>query len=284
MSFQIPEPTPLSFFASLVSSDDEFPLLETAASLAQDHEPQLDVQQVLDEVDVLLARLRERVPHEADDLRRLEALNHFFFGEMGFGGNVNDYYAPDNSYLHQVLRKRRGIPISLAVVWLELARGLGLQANGVGFPGHFMVKVTLPEGQVVMDPFTGQSLSREDLSERLEPYVPAQRGVTPDVLLTVYLRHATPREIIARMLRNLKEIHRSEQDWTRLLAVQNRLILLLPQAWAEWRDRGLAHAELGSVAQALEDLQTYLQHEPDAPDRVALTERIEALRRTGPAT
>ena len=284
MSFQIPEPTPLSFFASLVSSDDEFPLLETAASLAQDHEPQLDVQQVLDEVDVLLARLRERVPHEADDLRRLEALNHFFFGEMGFGGNVNDYYAPDNSYLHQVLRKRRGIPISLAVVWLELARGLGLQANGVGFPGHFMVKVTLPEGQVVMDPFTGQSLSREDLSERLEPYVPAQRGVTPDVLLTVYLRHATPREIIARMLRNLKEIHRSEQDWIRLLAVQNRLILLLPQAWAEWRDRGLAHAELGSVAQALEDLQTYLQHEPDAPDRVALTERIEALRRTGPAT
>lgn len=284
MSFQIPEPTPLSFFASLVSSDDEFPLLETAASLAQDHEPQLDVQQVLDEVDVLLARLRERVPHEADDLRRLEALNHFFFGEMGFGGNVNDYYAPDNSYLHQVLRKRRGIPISLAVVWLELARGLGLQANGVGFPGHFMVKVTLPEGQVVMDPFTGQSLSREDLSERLEPYVPAQRGVTPDVLLTVYLRHATPREIIARMLRNLKEIHRSEQDWIRLLAVQNRLILLLPQAWAEWRDRGLAHAELGSVAQALEDLQTYLQHEPDAPDRVALTERIEALRQTGPAT
>jgi regulator of sirC expression with transglutaminase-like and TPR domain len=179
-----------------------------------------------------------------------------------------------------VLRTRRGIPISLAVLWMELAQGLGLHARGVGFPGHFMLKVTLPKGQVVIDPFTGKSLSREELGERLEPYKRSNGLVGEfDVPLGLYLQPATPREIIGRMLRNLKEIHRTQEDWVRLIAVQDRLIELLPEAWSEYRDRGLAHAEQGNSQRAVRDLETYLAHAEDALDIDAIAERVAALRR-----
>src|SRR5690606_16435113 len=154
----------LGYFSSLVADEDSIPLLEAAASIAQDEYPELDVQQVLGDVDQLQARLRRRTVQMNDNLERLRALNQFFFRDLGFGGNVNNYYDPDNSYLNAVLRTRRGIPITLAILWLELAQGIGLKARGVNFPGHFMVKVNLPNGQVVIDPFSGQSLSREDLS------------------------------------------------------------------------------------------------------------------------
>jgi regulator of sirC expression with transglutaminase-like and TPR domain len=199
---------------------------------------------------------------------------------MGFGGNVNNYYDPDNSFLNAVLRTRRGIPITLAVLWLELAQGLGLKARGVNFPGHFMVKVNLPNGQVVIDPFTGQSLSREDLSERLEPYK-RRNGLVDDfdVPVGLYLQAATPREILARLLRNLKEIHRTQEDWLRLIAVLDRLLILLPDAWIEYRDRGLAWAEMGDVRLAVGDLETYVDHADDTLDRDAIAQRLQELRR-----
>ncbi|MBL0419906.1 tetratricopeptide repeat protein [Ramlibacter sp. AW1] len=280
MQLNLTVPTPLEYFSSLVHSDDQFPLLEAAASIAQDEYPELDVQEVLDEVDLLLGRLKRRIPADAPALHRLRSLNQFFFRDLSFGGNVNDYCDPDNSHLNVVLRTRRGIQISLAVLWLELAQGLGLHARGVCFPGHFMVKVNLPKGQVVIDPFTGQSLSREELSERLEPYK-RRSGLTGEfeVPLGLYLQSAMPRDIIARMLRNLKEIHRAQEDWLRLIAVQDRLVILMPEAWGEWRDRGLAHAEQGHAAQAVRDLETYLAHARDALDIDAITERVASLRR-----
>ncbi|MFC5607315.1 SirB1 family protein [Variovorax soli] len=280
MSLSISAPTALEYFATLVQSDEQFPLLEAAASLAQDEYPELDVQQVLGDVDQLLARLRRRLPADAAPLQRLRALNQFFFHDLSFGGNVNDYYDPDNSYLNAVLRTRRGIPISLAVLWLELAQGLNLHARGVGFPGHFMLKVTMPKGQVVIDPFTGRSLSREELSERLEPYKRSSGLVGEfDVPLGLYLQPAAPREIIARMLRNLKEIHHTQEDWQRAIAVQDRLVVLLPEAWSEYRDRGLAHAGQGNNALAVRDLETYLTHAEDALDIDVIAERCAGLRR-----
>ena len=273
-------PTPLEYFSSLVQSDDEFPLLETACSLAQDEYPDIDVQQVLGEVDQLLARLKRRLPADAASLQRLRALNQFFFRDLSFGGNVNDYCDPDNSYINIVLRTRRGNQIALAVLWIELAQGLGLHARGVCFPGHFMVKVNLPKGQVVIDPFTGQSLSREELEERLEPYK-RRSGLVDDfeVPLGLYLQAAPARDIIGRMLRNLKEIHQSQEDWLRLIAVEDRLLILLPEAWAEYRDRGLAHAEQGHTQLAVEDLETYLVHAQDALDIDAIADRVANLRR-----
>jgi regulator of sirC expression with transglutaminase-like and TPR domain len=143
-----------------------------------------------------------------------------------------------------------------------------------------MVKVNLPQGQVVLDPFSGQSLSREDLSERLEPFK-RRNGLVDefDIPVGLYLQSAPPRDIVARLLRNLKDIHRAQEDWQRLLMVQDRLVVLLPEAWDERRDRGLTWAELGRPGKAVPDLEAYLAH-TDAPlDAIAVTERLSELRR-----
>jgi regulator of sirC expression with transglutaminase-like and TPR domain len=268
----------LDYFSILVDDDEHFPLLEVAVSLAQDEYPELDIQQVLGDVDQLAARLRRRLPVDAGPLQRLRGLNQFFYRDLGFVGNVNHFHDPDNSYLNVMLRTRKGIPISLAVLWLELAQSIDLSASGISFPGHFMLKVSLPQGQVIIDPFTGQSLSREELQERLTPYAQAQGLVGDfDVPLGLYLQACTARETIARMLRNLKEIHRTAEDWSRLLPVQERLVRLLPAHWDELRDRGLVLAELGMRRAAIDDLRAYLLHTGDPVDAVSIKERLVEL-------
>ena len=232
MTYRIEVPTALDYFRSLVAGDGTFPLLEAAASLAQDEYPEVDVAQVLAQVDRIAARLARRVSIEEDELQRLRVLNACFFEELGFAGNVNDYYDPDNSFLHLVLRTRRGIPISLAVIWLELAQGLQLQAEGINFPGHFLVKVHLSEprqGQVVIDPFTGESLGRDELLERIQSMsTPVHHGRQrdPDELLLAHLAPAQGRDILWRMLRNLEEIYRAQGDAGRLAAVGARINVL----------------------------------------------------------
>ena len=152
MPLSLRAPTPLEYFASLVASDDQFPLLEAAASLAMDEYPELDVQRDPGEMDLLLARLKRRVAHAVEPAQMLQTLNRYFFRDLGFGGNLNHYHDPENSYLHAVSQTRRGIPVSLAVLWLELAGGIGLSVHGVGFPGHFLVRADLPDGSILLDP------------------------------------------------------------------------------------------------------------------------------------
>ncbi len=272
-------PSALQYFASLVAEDQGFALLEAAVSVAQDEYPGLDAQGVLAQVDALAERLRRRVPADAVALQKLRYLNRYFFQDLGFAGNVNNYYDPRNSYLHEVLSMRRGIPITLALLYIELATQIGLKASGVSFPGHFLVKLRAGKGEVVIDPLSGQSLSRSELEERLQPYRRA-RGLTGEfeVPLGLFLQAAPPRDVIARLLRNLKEIHRGHEDWPRLRAVCDRLVVLLPQAWDEQRDRGLALAALGQDEAAAADLSAYLLHQPDAADASALRERLQRLR------
>lgn len=281
MNLSFDTPTPLDYFALLVQSDLDFPLLEAAISIAHDEYPELDVQSVLGEVDQLFARIRRRVPVDAVPLQKLRLLNQFFFHDLAFGANANDYYDPDNSFIHAVLQTRRGIPIALAVLWMELAQGLGLLVRGVAFPGHFLVRVDLPLGQAVIDPMDGKSLSREVLVERLEPFR-RRTGHIDDIEapLGLFLQTAPSRDIIARMLHNLKEIYRAQQDWRRMLATQERLIVLLPESWSEYRDRGLAHAELGNTEQALADLECYLVHADERVDLNAIADRVDDLRRS----
>ncbi len=284
-TLQFEVPTPLAYFSTLVAEDQGFALLEAAIAVAQDEVPELDVQQVLMQIDALAARLVQRIPRDAPALQRLRLLNRFFFQEMGFAGNVNDYYDARNSYLHEVLVTRRGIPITLALVYLEFAQQAGLTARGVSFPGHFLVKLRLPRGEVVIDPFSGHSLSRDELEERLVPYR-RQRGLVGefDTPLGLFLQAAPPRDILARLLRNLKEVHRTSEDFARMLAVQERLVILLPQAWEERRDRGLARAELGiDDDAAAADLALYLEHCSGADDAPALRKRLAELRPAGRA-
>ncbi len=275
-------PTPLSYFAALVADDDSLLLMEAAASIAQDEFPAVDTQAVLTEIDSMAVRLKRRIPADAAPVQRLRMLGNYFFQEMGFAGNVNDYYDPQNSYLHNVLKTRRGIPITLSLIYIELAKHIGLEARGVAFPGHFLVKLKMPAGdrfgEVVINPFTGQSLGRDDLEDMLQPYR-RRPGSHPDfeAPLGLYLQTAPPREVLARLLRNLKEIYRIAQDWPRLLAVQQRLVVLLPTAWEERRDRGLTLAELSRFTEALADLEAYLEHGSATSDRVAIQRRVGEL-------
>jgi regulator of sirC expression with transglutaminase-like and TPR domain len=280
---QFAAPTPLDYFATLVAEDAGLNLLEAAVSLAQDDEPRLDVQAVLATVDALARRLRERVPRDASPAHRLRLLTRFFHGELGFAGNLNNYYAVDNSFIHRVLETRRGLPIALAVLLLELGEQIGLRVAGVAFPGHFLVKCKVGLGEAVIDPFTGESLSAARLDERLALY--RQGSGLPDDLelpLEFFLRAASKREILARMLRNLKEVHRAAEDWPRLLAVQQRLVVLLPDDPAEKRDRGLALDALGAGAAAASDLAAYLAVRGDAPDADTLRARLAELLEQGP--
>lgn len=275
-------PTALEYFATLVADDASLSVLEAAVAVAQEDLPGIDPQAVLAEVDALAERLRRRLPADAVPVQKLRLLNRYFFQELGFAGNVNNYYDRRNSYLPEVLRTRRGIPITLALLYVELAQQVGLRACGVSFPGHFLVKLQLPGGEVVIDPFDGRSLTREALEERLLPYR-RRRGQhgEDEVPLGLYLQKAEARSVLARLLRNLKEIHRGARDWQRLLAVLDRLVVLLPDDWEERRDRALVLAELGRHESAAADVVIYLQHRPEAFDSPGLRSLLEAWRRRG---
>ncbi|MBC7941595.1 MAG: tetratricopeptide repeat protein [Chitinophagaceae bacterium] len=278
-SLNFAAPTALEYFAALVADDASLPLPEAAIAVAQDDEPQLDALGVLAQIDALAERLRRRIPADAPPLQRLRLLNSYFFQELGFAGNVNDYHDRRNSYLHEVLRTRRGIPITLALLYIEIAQQVGLRASGVSFPGHFLVKLHLPRGEVILDPFNGQSLSRDNLEERLTPFR-HRIGLNADdeAPLGLYLQTAAPREVLARLLRNLKELHRGAGDLPRLAAVLQRLVVLLPQAWEERRDRALVMAELGELETAVHDLTLYLRHRPQADDADLLQRQLRAWR------
>lgn len=278
MSLHFDAPSSLQYFATLVQSDEHLPLMEAAVCIAQDEFPELDIQAVLADIDQMQERLARHLVGVHAPLQRLKVLNQFFFGEMGFGGNVNNYYAPENSYIPVVLATRRGIPVSVALVWLELAQAAGLQAAGISFPGHFLLKVGLPEGQVVMDPLTGTSFSAQELAQRLEPFG-LGRGHREDAIpLGLHLQAATARDILERLLRNLKEIYFAQSQWTLLTATLDRLIVLLPTDWAEYRDRGAVLAEQGRIREAVADWEAYLQHASDRPDAELIASRLAGLR------
>ncbi|KMQ80623.1 Protein sirB1 [Candidatus Burkholderia pumila] len=267
----------LDYFSTLVADDESLPLTEAALSLAQDAYPDLDMQAVIAEIDELVVRARRRMPEDADIKLKVDALNRYFFRELGFSSNLNDYYDPDNSHINMVLKRRRGIPISLAVVYLEMAEQLGLPVRGVSFPGHFLLRVATSGQDLMLDPTNGQTLSEAQMVEMLEPYV--QRvGESIGSALRELLQSATRREIVARMLRNLKGIYLQTERWQRLLAVQQRLVIVLPGSIEEVRDRGFAYARLDYLRPALEDLTRYLKDRPDAEDATVVESELHELR------
>ena len=270
----------LDYFSSLVAEDEHFPLTEAAIAVAQHAYPDLDVQGVLDHIDQLSNKLKSRISPETSPIQRLQLLKHYFYTELGFGPNLNDFYAPENSYLHQIIESRRGIPISLAILMIELGHQIGLKIRGVSFPNHFMMRISLQQGEIIMDPLTGNSLSKHELQEMLDPYLDAKgyRGKL-SLPLSVFLRASSAREILSRFLRNLKLIYTEHERWERLLGVQERLVILLPNAVEEIRDRGLIFAQLEYIRPALADMQAYLSQSPEAEDADEIREHIATLNK-----
>ena len=259
-----------AFEKVLAEKEERIDLARACLMIAQDAYPELQVDRYLGEIERMAIRLRGRLPAAGGPEESVGALNDYLFGDLGFTGNTRDYYDPRNSYLNEVIDRRTGIPITLAVVYMEVGRRIGLPLAGVSFPGHFLVRLALRGGTLVLDPFSGGApVSEGELRERLQRVIPegATDGVpVAELPLDPFLEPATNRQILARLLSNLKGIYRDSGKPERMLDVLNRMLLVAPDASGELRDRGLVYHKLECYRAALQDLRDYVEREPDAPD------------------
>jgi regulator of sirC expression with transglutaminase-like and TPR domain len=277
----------LARFAELVADEnDRYSLAEACLLIAEDAYDGLDIQNYLAEIERMAARLRGRMPSTADPEEKVIALNQFLFEDLGYAGNAEEYYDPRNSYLNEVIERRRGIPISLSVVYMEIGRKVGLPLEGVSFPGHFLVRLGLRGSTLVLDPFSGGApLSEHDLRKLLKRVIAGTGRVqlrSPDDVaaelpLDQFLEPAGHRQVLARMLRNLKNIYREKNEPQRLLQVLNRLLVVNPEAHSELRDRGLVYQKLEAFRAALKDLNDYLEREPEAADADEIRAKVVEL-------
>jgi regulator of sirC expression with transglutaminase-like and TPR domain len=247
------------------------PLAEAALWIAAEEYPELDVEAYLDRLDELaeVAR-RTMLPCAAEE--RAARFNDFFFRELGFAGNTETYEDPRNSFLNDVLDRRRGIPISLSLVYTEIGTRLGLPIVGVGFPGHFLVKWLAPE--VLVDAFHGKVISREDCAERLRASFGSEAALDDRMLAP-----ASPREILTRWLRNLKHNYLGRGDLARALAAVDRILIIAPDEAPELRDRGILYHRLECYAAALADFERYLTLAPNDLMAGDIRSRLPELRR-----
>ncbi len=244
------------FFATLHQAP--LPLAEAALYLAQEEYPGLVVAEFLEQLQQMGAVVKARLPSERYPLRIIRCINDYLYGELGFRGNQTHYYDPDNSYLNQVLTRRTGIPITLALVYLEVARELAFPMVGVGFPGHFLIRPDLPDLDFHVDAFNGGDiLFPEDCQARLEEIYQQPVNLRPE-----FFQPVSPQQFLVRMLRNLKQIYLEQQDLPRCLAAVERIILITPQAKEELRDRGILYYQMGRWSEARRDLLDYLATQP----------------------
>ena len=255
--------------------EDEIDLAETALRIAEKEYPGLNVQHYLGQLDQLAACALSHLPARAGPVEVIDALNRELFEIQGFRGNSEDYYDPRNSYLNEVLDRRLGIPITLSIVYMAIGRRLGLALEGVAFPGHFLVKLATDDSMLVLDPFVrGLAVSEPELSLRLQEVFGTEAPVfTKDLLAT-----AGKKEILTRMLRNVKGIYLHKQEFERALYTANCLLLLSPNSSDELRDRGLIYERLECFRAALEDYQRYLELVPAAVDSHEISARLPILQ------
>ncbi len=260
-------------FAALLQRDP-VPLDEAALAIAEEEYPSLDLEEYLVRLDRLGERVRALAPASSRAASTLNALRRVLHEELGLRGNEADYYDPRNSFLNEVLDRKLGIPISLSVVWIEVARRCGLALQGVGFPGHFLAKYASSAGvEIFVDAFNGGEMLSAD--ECVARYRARTGGRDLD---RRYLRGVSTRQILARMLQNLKRIYVERRDDVRAYAAIDRLLVLSPAQLESLRDRGLVAARLGGGAAAARDLEAYLARAPEAPDADDVRKVLAVLR------
>jgi regulator of sirC expression with transglutaminase-like and TPR domain len=270
--------TPRRRYAALVDRpDDEIGLERAAASIALIAYPDLDVDAVVARIHEIADRVRGHIGAPGDPQAHRAALERVLFADLALRGNDEDYYDPRNSFLNDVLERRLGIPITLSVLYLAVGRRVGLELEGVGFPGHFLVRVRLSgREEALIDPFAqGRDVTDRDLRALLT-HIAGRDTTVP----AHYLVRASTREILARMLGNLRGIYASRGDAMKTLEVMEWLVLTQPESAMLKRDRGLMYYRLGSLGAAAEDLRTYLFAEPAAEDRAAIEQIIKRAQKS----
>lgn len=253
--------------------EEAIDLGHAALTIALSEYPELDCLEYLRRLDSLALEVTERSGAEADAFRTLAALNFVLFSEQGFRGNRDAYYEADNSFLNRVIERKTGIPISLSVLYMEVGQRVGLNFAGVGFPGHFLVKTAIEDNEVIIDPFHGGEVkSPQHLDQMLRDMYGGKVGLRPEFLATV-----SKKQILQRMLGNLKAIYGRGEDWLKMLGVLDRLIILDPGLVEEVRDRGAVYLRLECYGQAKDDFETYLRLAPDAKDAAAIRAQLVDL-------
>jgi regulator of sirC expression with transglutaminase-like and TPR domain len=270
-------------FAAVVADGDRSDLGRGALEIARLEYPELDPAVHLRELDALADDVRPRVGAAHRPADAAAEVMAYLFGERGFRGNADDYYDPRNSFLNDVLARRVGIPISLSVVVIEIAARLGIAVEGVGFPGHFLVRVAGDDGPVLLDPFFGGRPVRPDeLLGRLRAFYNAGGGPAGDNLQRVLpqvLRTTGTTGILVRMLANLLRIYLEREDRTRALETVELMLVLTPDAPEQLRVRGLLYEQLDCSTAALADLRRYVELAPDGAHAGDVRARIDRLAR-----
>jgi regulator of sirC expression with transglutaminase-like and TPR domain len=258
------------FRRSVERPDDRIDLARAALEIARDDYPNLDVGAYLSRIDQLAVAVRQRMGEGSSVYRTIAALNYVLFQEQGFHGNRENYYDPKNSFLNEVIERKSGIPITLSIVYIEVAERIGLSLRGIGFPGHFLVKYTGVDEEIVIDPFnSGEIKSEESLSKLLDHLHRGKLALHRDLLDPV-----TKKQILKRVLNNLKMIYLREDNFVKSLAVLQRLLILDPGSEEDIRNRGAVYLKLECFNYALADFETYLRLAPNATDATAVREQI----------
>jgi regulator of sirC expression with transglutaminase-like and TPR domain len=261
------------FRQAVARPEKKIELSRAALTIALTDYPDLDISDYLARIDRLAMEVTGLLDPEADIYRSIAALNYVLFRQYGFHGNRDDYFNPKNSFLNEVIERKTGIPITLSVLYMEVAQRVGLTLDGVGFPGHFLVKCVGGGEEVVIDPFnSGEILSREDMDKMLFDLYGGKVVFHSD-----FLAPSAKKDILKRMLTNLKAIYFNSNDLVRSLSVLDRLVILDPISAVDIRDRGMVYLRLEYYAQACEDFEAYLRLRPDAEDTMLVREQLVRL-------
>ncbi len=264
----------VAFREAIDRPEDEIDLGRAALAIATQEYPDLKVDDCLSQLDALGQAVELRMGDEKNPYRIIAALNTVLFKELGFQGNRSEYYDPKNSFLNDVINRKKGIPISLSVIYMEVARRVGLSLAGVGFPGHFLVKYEDGDVQILIDVFNGGEIrAREDLDRMLQQLYRGQVSYQAGFVAAL-----GKRDILRRMLNNLKWIYLERGEPLKTLSVLDHLVILDPRSASEIRDRGLLYITLECYAQAVEDLESYLRLAPTADDVAMIKSQIESIR------
>lgn len=268
-----PDPSLLELSALVSRPDGRIDLARASLAIARWAYPRLDADAYLERLDGL-ARSVDGVRRSPDALGRLHRLREYLFVEQGFTGNRDDYYDPRNSFLNDVLDRRQGIPITLSLVLMEVGKRLGLAIEGIGLPGHFIAGARLDDSQILLDPFNGGALvTPEECAELVGSVVGRPVTLRPEHYAPV-----SGRQLLTRMLANLKGAYWRRQEWDRVVGAIDRLLVLDPKAAGEWRDRGVAWSNLGEVRRGLGDWERYLTEFPDAEDHETVKGHLRRAR------
>lgn len=266
-------------FAQLVGDeldDHGIALARAALTIARMEYPNLDAEKYLDQLDWFAARAEQMLPELPETQQVIAALNYVLFQEEGFTGNTEAYYDPRNSFLNEVLDRKVGIPITLALVYMEVAHRIGFPLFGVGMPGHFLLKHYDVDGsETLLDPFHGGDiLSHADCQVRLDEIYSGQMPFQPEYLNTV-----TRRQMLTRMLNNLRQIYVTRRDFKRALVVVDLVLALHPRSAEDMKERAMLRYALGQLRDAAADLETYVRMAPDASDADEMRQTALSLRR-----